>query len=89
MSRSTFPRHAARVLSLLAAFAWGARLANAQSVSGPLGMTVLGAESSYLDLGAGVFDVPIHRGAVTTGEGRIEFVMAKSCSTSGQRSACS
>jgi hypothetical protein len=73
MSRSTFPRHAARVLSLLAAFAWGARLANAQSVSGPLGMTVLGAESSYLDLGAGVFDVPIHRGAVTTGEGRIEF----------------
>jgi hypothetical protein len=48
-------------------------LANAQSVSGPLGMTVLGAESSYLDLGAGVFDVPIHRGAVTTGEGRIEF----------------
>ena len=73
MSRSTFPRHAACVLSLLAALAWGAHLANAQSVSGPLGLTVLGAESSYFDLGAGVFDVPIHRGAVTTGEGRIEF----------------
>jgi hypothetical protein len=87
MSRSTFPRHAARALSLLAALAWGDHLANAQSVSGPLGMTVLGAESSYLDLGAGVFDVPIHRGAPARAAS--SSVMAKSCSTSGQRSACS
>jgi len=48
-------------------------MAGAQSVSAPAGLTVLGEEPSYLDLAAGVFDIPIHHGAVTTGEGRIEF----------------
>lgn len=73
MSRSTFLRRLGRALGLVAALAMGDHRASAQSASGPTGVTVLGAESSYLDLAAGVFDTPVHRGAVTTGEGRIEF----------------
>lgn len=73
MSRSTFLRPAGFVLGLLAGLALGVDMAGAQSASGPAGLTVLGEEPSYLDLAAGVFDIPIHRGAVTTGEGRIEF----------------
>jgi lipid A 3-O-deacylase len=73
MGFSTFLRRIGRALSLLAVLGLGDHLANAQSAAGPIGLTVLGAEPSYLDLGAGVFDVPVHRGAVTTGEGRIEF----------------
>jgi len=55
----------AGVLTLLMGLWTGHSTANAQ--------TVLGDEPSYLDLAAGVFDIPIHRGAVTTGEGRVEF----------------
>jgi lipid A 3-O-deacylase len=58
-------RRTAGVLTLLMGLWMGHSTANAQ--------IVLGDQPSYLDLAAGVFDIPIHRGAVTTGEGRVEF----------------
>jgi len=73
MKCGTFFSHAWGILSLLAVLGLGSNLAHAQSAAGSGGLTVLAGEPSYLDLAAGVFDIPIHRGAVTTGEGRIEF----------------
>jgi len=65
MSHRGLLRRTAGVLTLLTGLWMGHSPANAQ--------TVLGDQPSYLDLAAGVFDIPIHRGAVTTGEGRVEF----------------
>ena len=73
MNRSTFLRRAASTLSILAALGLDCQVAKAQSQTERNGLTVLGDQPSYLDLGAGVFDIPIHRGAETTGEGRVEF----------------
>jgi lipid A 3-O-deacylase len=73
MTPCTFLTHAGQALAILAAVAFSDHAASAQTASEPSGLTVLGEQPSYLDLGVGVFDVPIHRGAVTTGEGRIEF----------------
>ena len=72
MSPGRSLRGAGRAFAMLAALALG-HAANAQSGSAPRGLTALGEEPSYLDLGVGAFDVPIHRGAVTTAEGLIEF----------------
>jgi lipid A 3-O-deacylase len=65
MSHRGLLRRTAGVLTLLMGLWTGHPTANAQ--------TVLGDQPSYLDLAAGAFDIPIHRGAVTTGEGRVEF----------------
>jgi hypothetical protein len=73
MNHGTFVRHARCVLSLFAVLGFGDHLAHAQSATGSGDLTVLGDQPSYLDLGVGAFDIPIHRGAVTTAEGRVEF----------------
>jgi len=65
MSHRGLLRRTAGILTLLMGLWMGHSTANAQ--------TVLGDQPSYLDLAAGAFDIPIHRGAVTTGEGRVEF----------------
>ena len=73
INHSTFVRRARRILSLLAVLGLGGHLAHAQSATGSGSLTVLRDELSYLDLGVGAFDIPIHRGAATTAEGQVEF----------------
>lgn len=63
-------------LVVLGAFAGGA--AQAGSVSSEKGGSLLaGDEPSYLDFGAGVFDIQNHRGSSPAAEGRIEFRYGK------------
>ena len=73
MNCGTFALRAWGILSLFAILGLGGHQTHAQSATSSGGLTVLADEPSYLDFGAGVFDIPVHRGAVTTGEGRIEF----------------
>jgi lipid A 3-O-deacylase len=73
MGPSTFLRRARIALLVLAATALGGPVAEAQSASERNGFAILGSGPSYLDLAAGAFDIPIHHGAVTTAEGRVEF----------------
>jgi lipid A 3-O-deacylase len=69
----TFLGAASRVLAVLAVLGFGSHASHAQSAPPDRGLTVLGDEPSYVDLGVGAFDIPIHRGSVTTVEGRGEF----------------
>src|SRR5258708_36234902 len=73
MNRGTFVPGAWGFWGLLAVLGLGGHLAYAQSAAGSGGVTVLADQPSYLDLAVGFFDIPIHRGAETTAEGRVEF----------------
>ena len=61
--------------ALLALVGFGAEAASAQTGASPAdrGPQLLGDEPSYLDLGAGAFDIQGHRESPTSGEGRVEF----------------
>jgi len=63
------------VLGLAALIAFGTGAASAQGTARPMdaGLQLLGDEPSYLDLGAGAFDIQGHREAPTNPEGRVEF----------------
>jgi len=76
MNHGTYFRRAAGAVALLAFFGLGVSSVHAQSASDPpraSSLMMLGNGPSYFDLGVGAFDIPIHRGAVTTAEGRVEF----------------
>jgi len=53
----------------------GAGTASAQSTARPMdaGLQLLGDEPSYIDLGAGAFDIQGHRESPTNPEARVEF----------------
>jgi lipid A 3-O-deacylase len=64
-----------RALLVLAVVAAGIDAAQAQTAQRPMdaGLQLLGNEPSYLDLGAGAFDIQGHRESPTNPEGRVEF----------------
>src|SRR5689334_19787185 len=75
MEHGTNLRRATGLLALLAVLGLGGSAALAQSPTRPAdrGLQVLGDEPSYLDLGAGAFDMQGHRASPTSAEGRVEF----------------
>lgn len=74
MEHGTTLRRATGMLVLLALLGLGGGAALAQSPSpADRELQLLGDEPSYLDLGAGAFDIQGHREAPTAPEGRVEF----------------
>lgn len=71
-------RRLAGMAALVVSLGLGAPAARAQSSqdatgAGADGLAILGDESSYLDLGAGVFNIQDHQDGGRNGEGRVEF----------------
>jgi len=75
MKLGTYLRPATGVLALVALIGLGSGAALAQGAgrSAGTGPQFLGDEPSYIDFGAGAFDIQAHRESPTTPEGRVEF----------------
>jgi hypothetical protein len=75
MHHGTFLRRTSGFALLLALVAFSGAAALAQGSPGRTdsGLQFLGDEPSYIDFGAGAFDLQAHRESPTTPEGRVEF----------------